>query len=124
MMNTTVNPFSYNSHSTSGYNYKRLDPSTFWNPSINFVKRSKKKKLNNNDETFKKVVRNVKNLPEHLIGRFKHNKENSRKSKARLFNFHPFKRTLSGCSFLWAWWTWSASEDQIRKAEVNFAWKS
>ena len=87
-MNTTINPFSYNSHNTSGYNYKRLDPSTFWNPSINFVKRTKKKKLNSNDETFKKVVRNVKTLPEHLIGRFKHNKENSRKTKARYCNIN------------------------------------
>ena len=79
-MNINVNPFSYNSNNTSSYNYKRLDPSPFWNPPNYFVRRQKKKKGAEN-ESFKKVVRNVKTLPEHLIGRFKHNKENSRKTK-------------------------------------------
>ena len=81
-MNLNVNPFSYNSNNTSSYNYKRLDPSTFWSPPVNYVKRARKKKAGDG-ESFKKVVRNVKTLPEHLIGRIKHNKENNRKSKAR-----------------------------------------
>ena len=72
--------FSYNSNNTSSYNYKRLDPSPFWNTPSYFEKRPKKKKVTEN-ESFKKVVRNVKTLPEHLIGRFKHNKENGRKTK-------------------------------------------
>ena len=76
----TVNPFSYNTNDTSSYNYKRLDPSTFWNPSSYLTRKPKKKKINR-DEGFKKVVRNVKTLPDHLIGRFKHNKEVSKKSK-------------------------------------------
>ena len=80
-MNVNVNPFSYNTNDTSSYNYKRLDPSTFWNPSNYLVKRAKKKKKFNDDEGFKKVVRNVKTLPEHLIGRFKHKEVSSRKSK-------------------------------------------
>ena len=80
-MNINVNPFTYNSNDTSSYNYKRLDPSTFWNPTIaNYGRRVKKKKVNK-DDGFKKVVRNVKNLPDHLIGRFKHNKENGKKPK-------------------------------------------
>ena len=83
-MNVNVNPFSYNTNDTSSYNYKRLDPSTFWNPSNYLLKRSKKKKKFHDDEGFKKVVRNVKTLPEHLIGRFKH-KEVCRKSKVLAF---------------------------------------
>ena len=78
-MNVNVNPFSYNTNDTSSYNYKRLDPSPFWNPSIHHLQRAKKKKFKN-DEGVKKVVRNVKTLPEHLIGRFKH-REVSKKSK-------------------------------------------
>ena len=77
---SSVNPFSYNSGEVSSYNYKRLDPSPFWNPPYSFAKRGKKSKLKK-EENIKKIVRNVKSLPEHLIGRFKHNKENSRKSK-------------------------------------------
>ena len=76
-MNVNVNPFSYNSNDTSAYNYKRLDPSAFWNPSFNYGTRVKKKRPK--EESIKKVVRNVKDLPDHLIGRFKHGKENGRK---------------------------------------------
>ena len=79
-MNVNVNPFSYNSNDTSAYNYKRLDTSSFWNPSFNYGRRVKKKKPKN-EEGLKKVVRNVKNLPEHLIGRFKHGKEDGKKPK-------------------------------------------
>ena len=79
-MNVNANPFSYNSNDTSAYNYKRLDPSSFWNPSFNYGRRAKKKKPKN-EEGLKKVVRNVKNLPEHLIGRFKHGKEDGKKPK-------------------------------------------
>ena len=78
---SSVNPFSYNSGDVSSYNYKRLDPSPFWNPPYSFAKKKKKSKFVNKDENIKKIVRNVKSLPEHLIGRFKHNKENSKKSK-------------------------------------------
>ena len=80
-MTSSVNPFSYNSGDVSSYNYKRLDPSPFWNPPYSFAKKKKKSKFVNKDENIKKIVRNVKSLPEHLIGRFKHNKENSKKSK-------------------------------------------
>ena len=78
---SSVNPFSYNSGDVSSYNYKRLDPSPFWNPPYSFARKKKKSKFVNKDENIKKIVRNVKSLPEHLIGRFKHNKENSKKSK-------------------------------------------
>ena len=40
-----------------------------------------KKNKPKNEEGLKKVVRNVKNLPEHLIGRFKHGKEDGKKPK-------------------------------------------
>ena len=42
---SSVNPFSYNSGEVSSYNYKRLDPSPFWNPPYSFAKRGKKSKL-------------------------------------------------------------------------------
>ena len=99
-MNVNVNPFSYNSNDTSAYNYKRLDPSAFWNPSFpHYGRRVQKKKQK--EESIKKVVRNVKNLPDHLIGRFKHGKESGKKPK----EFDNIKRkyfckslTCSGCS--------------------------
>ena len=80
-MSSSVNPFSYNSGEVSSYNYKRLDPSPFWNPPYSFARKGKKGRFAKKDESIKKIVRNVKSLPEHLIGRFKHNKENTRKSK-------------------------------------------
>ena len=80
-MSSSVNPFSYNSGDVSSYNYKRLDPSPFWNPPYSFAKRSKKSKFPRKEENIQKIVRNVKSLPDHLIGRFKHSKEKNRKSK-------------------------------------------
>ena len=87
---SSVNPFSYNSGDVSSYNYKRLDPSPFWNPPYSFARKKKKSKFVNKDENIKKIVRNVKSLPEHLIGRFKHNRENSKKSKVET---HPQPRS-------------------------------
>ena len=81
---SSVNPFSYNSGDVSSYNYKRLDPSPFWNPPYSFARKKKKSKFVKKDENIKKIVRNVKSLPEHLIGRFKQNKENSKKPKVEI----------------------------------------
>ena len=87
---SSVNPFSYNAGDVSSYNYKRLDPSPFWNPPYSFAKKKKKKfATKDKDENIQKIVRNVKSLPEHLIGRFKHNRENSKKSKVET---HPKPR--------------------------------
>ena len=124
-MNVNVNPFSYNSNDTSAYNYKRLDPSAFWNPSFpHYGRRVKKKKQK--EESIKKVVRNVKNLPDHLIGRFKHGKESGKKPKAFknfikkiLGQYLPF----SGCSQFWTRRTWSSFEDKVRTSQVNDDWE-
>ena len=97
---SSVNPFSYNSGDVSSYNYKRLDPSPFWNPPYSFGKKKKKKFVaKDKDENIQKIVRNVKSLPEHLIGRFKHTKENSRKSKVELHQIPLSTENISSFTF-------------------------
>ena len=117
-MNANVNPFSYNSNDTSAYNYKRLDPSAFWNPSFNYGRRVKKKRPK--EESIKKVVRNVKNLPDHLIGRFKQGKENGRKTKEQKHLEKCFVEPIifSGCSQFWTRRTWGSFEDKVRTTQV------
>ena len=96
---SSVNPFSYNSGDVSSYNYKRLDPSPFWNPPYSFARKKKKSKFVTKDENIKKIVRNVKSLPEHLIGRFKHTKENSKKSKVEIHQIPRSQKIFSSLNF-------------------------
>ena len=76
------NPFTYSPQNAdiSAYDYKRIDPSPFWATGKNYIaKRSKKPKKPK--EPDKKQGRNVKNLPKHLIARYKPPKHLVDKSK-------------------------------------------
>ena len=55
----------------SAYDYKRIDPSPFWAIGKNYVVKRNKKLANKIEDTKKKVRRNVKSLPKHLIARYK-----------------------------------------------------
>ena len=67
------NPFTYSPQNAdvSAFDYKRIDPSPFWATGSNYkVKRNKN--LNSKvKEKDKKIVRNVKSLPKHLVARYK-----------------------------------------------------
>ena len=89
-MNTTLkpeNPFTYSPQNAdiSAYNYKRIDPSPFWSTGKNYVAK-KTKKIPKSTNIEKKIVRNVKTLPKHLIARYKPPKSKSDKSRV-CFNF-------------------------------------
>ena len=77
------NPFTYSPQNAdiSAYNYKRIDPSPFWAVGKNYVAKRSKKTTAKNKENEKKVVRNVKSLPKHLIARYKPPKFTIDKSK-------------------------------------------
>jgi hypothetical protein len=77
------NPFTYSPQNAdvSTYNYKRIDPSPFWATGNNYVANRSKKTASKNKEKEKKIVRNVKTLPKHLIARYKPPKFTTDKSK-------------------------------------------
>ena len=65
------NPFTYSPQNAdvSAYDIKRIDPSPFWATGSNYkVKRSKNPYLKFKEKD-KKIVRNVKSLPKHLVAR-------------------------------------------------------
>ena len=77
------NPFTYSPQNAdiSAYNYKRIDPSPFWQVGKNYVAKRKQKNNSKIKDSEKKVVRNVKSLPKHLIARYKPPKLTIDKSK-------------------------------------------
>ena len=77
------NPFTYSPQKAdiSAYDYKRIDPSPFWAVGKNQVVKRSKKLANKIKDTEKKLGRNVKSLPKHLIARYKTPKFTSDKSK-------------------------------------------
>ena len=78
MKETAENPFSYSppTAATSAHQYKRIDPSAFWNPSSfhSGARRVRKPRQERKEES----VTARRPLPRHLQGRFKPAKTTSR----------------------------------------------
>ena len=86
-MSTTVeNPFTYSPQNAdvSAYDYKRIDPSPFWSTGTSNRFKGSKKYNFKIKEKDKKIVRNVKSLPKHLVARYKPPKYISDTSKVWL----------------------------------------